>query len=171
MSRASTLDCFARASASTPRTQDSTSAADLRVAQLERQRTGVDARELEEVVDEAAERAHLFAHRRQVALGLAMPSSSASSIACIEASGVRRSWLAQATSSRRASKSRVRFAAISLKERGELGQLGRAALGRPRREVAARERGENRRRRSTPARDRPGDEEGGDRRQPRPTRP
>jgi hypothetical protein len=38
------------------------------------------------------------------------------SIACIEAIGVRRSWLAQATSSRRASKSAARREAISLKE-------------------------------------------------------
>ena len=39
--------------------------------------------------------------------GSASPSSIASSIACIEASGVRRSWLAHATSSRRASNSSI----------------------------------------------------------------
>ena len=54
------------------------------------------------------------------------------------ASGVRRSWLAQATSSRRASKSCSSFAAISLKARAELGELGRALLGRPCGQVAAR---------------------------------
>ena len=47
--------------------------------------------------------------------GSASPSSSASSIACMFASGVRRSWLAQATSWRRASKSPSTLAAISLK--------------------------------------------------------
>ncbi len=48
--------------------------------------------------------------------GSTRPSSSASSIACMFASGVRRSWLAQATSSRRASNRRSRLAAISLNE-------------------------------------------------------
>ena len=47
--------------------------------------------------------------------GSANPSSSASSIAVIEASGVRRSWLAQATSWRRASNSSSIEPAISLK--------------------------------------------------------
>ena len=55
------------------------------------------------------------------------------------ASGVRRSWLAQATSWRRASKSRSRFAAISLNAAASSRQLGGAVLGRARREVAARE--------------------------------
>ena len=49
--------------------------------------------------------------------GSARPSSIASSIAAIEATGVRRSWLAAATSSRRASKRLSRFAAIALNER------------------------------------------------------
>ena len=51
-----------------------------------------------------------------VASGVTSPSSSASSIACMFASGVRRSWLAHATSSRRASNRRSRLAAISLKD-------------------------------------------------------
>ena len=49
--------------------------------------------------------------------GSARPSSIASSMALIEATGVRRSWLAAATSSRRASKRPSRFAAISLNDR------------------------------------------------------
>ena len=52
------------------------------------------------------------------------------------ASGVRRSWLAQATSSRRESNSRRRFSPISLKRRGELRDLGRPILRRPSLEVA-----------------------------------
>ncbi len=42
----------------------------LRILQLQRQRAGVDARELEEVVDERPERPHLLAQRGQVVLGL-----------------------------------------------------------------------------------------------------
>ena len=38
--------------------------------QLERQRAGVDARELEEVVDEQRQAAHLLAERREVLGGL-----------------------------------------------------------------------------------------------------
>ena len=74
------------------------------------------------------ERAHLVAHLRQVVGRAARPSSTASSIACIDASGVRRSWLAWATSSRRASKSRSSSPAIRLKDGAELGELGRARL-------------------------------------------
>ena len=48
--------------------------------------------------------------------GWASPSSSASIIAFIAATGVRRSWLAQATSWRRASKTSSTFAAISLND-------------------------------------------------------
>ena len=48
--------------------------------------------------------------------GAARPSSTASSIACMFASGVRRSWLAHATSSRRVSKSRRRLSPISLND-------------------------------------------------------
>ena len=67
---------------------------------------------------------------------VASPSSIASSIAVIEAIGVRRSWLAAATSSRRASKRLSRFAAISLNERPSSRELARAVLGRARCEVA-----------------------------------
>ena len=65
-----------------------------------------------------------------------MPRASPASIA----RGVRRSWLAQATSSRRASKSCSRFAAISLNDRAELGELGRPGFGRTCGQVAGRER-------------------------------
>jgi ABC-type sugar transport system permease subunit len=51
-----------------------------------------------------------------VLLFVAASASTASSIAWRDASGVRRSWLAHATSSRRASKSRSRSAAIALKD-------------------------------------------------------
>ena len=74
---------------------------------------GVELGELEEVVDQHRHGPHLVVDRRHVVLGRHQPSSTASSIACRAASGVRRSWLAQATSSRRTSKRRSRFAAIS----------------------------------------------------------
>ena len=73
--------------------------------------------------------------------GRASPSLIASIIACIEASGVRRSWLAHATSSRRASKRRSIESAIALNDVGHLRDLGRSLLGRSRGEVAGGEPG------------------------------
>ena len=49
--------------------------------------------------------------------GCARPSSTASSMACTDASGARRSWLAQATSCRRASKRRSIDSAMPLNAR------------------------------------------------------
>ena len=114
---ATSSTCRAAASGSSSRSAESTRPATGSLLQLERQRAGVDPRQLEQVVDEQRERPHLLAQRRQVVVRLvARPSSIASIIACIEASGVRRSWLAQATSSRRASKSCSMLAAIALNE-------------------------------------------------------
>ena len=45
----------------------------LRLADLEREHACIDTRQLEEIVDEPAERAHLLAHGGQVALGLGQP--------------------------------------------------------------------------------------------------
>ena len=84
--------------------------------QLECESTGVNARELEEVVDEQRKGRTCSRRTGTYSPGSPRPSSSASSIACMLASGVRRSWLAQATSSRRVSKRRPRFAPISLKD-------------------------------------------------------
>ena len=124
-------------------------ARDRKLLQLERERAGVDPRELEQVVDE---RASASAPGRAASAGspraAARPSSIASIIACIEASGVRRSWLAQATSSRRASKSCSMLAAIALNDVGELRDLAR------RRRSARARRG--RRRRAAPRRRRRG---------------
>ena len=120
---------FARASASRPRTHDVIERVEVGVVQLKREDAGVDARELEEVVDErstAFEPGRLSAGR--YSSGSASPSSIASSIACIEASGVRRSWLAQATSSRRASKSRSIDSAIALNDPTHLRELAGAFL-------------------------------------------
>ena len=64
------------------------------------------------------------------------------------ASGVRRSWLAHATSSRRASKRCSTLAAISLNDAREVCELSRAVLGRTCREVAARQLDDARRIRS-----------------------
>ena len=71
--------------------------------------------------------------------GSTRPSSRASSIACMLASGVRRSWLAHATSSRRASNSCSRLAAISLNDEARSATSAGPRLGRAHREVAARE--------------------------------
>ena len=84
---------------------------------LQRERARVDPGELEEVVDEERRgRAPARAERGRTPRASARSSSTASSIACMLASGVRRSWLAQATSSRRVSKRRRRLSPISLKE-------------------------------------------------------
>ena len=80
-----------------------------------------------------------------VSSGAARPSSSASSIACMFASGVRRSWLAQATSSRRASNSRSRLAAISLNDAARSATSAGPDSGARTREVAGRERAPTRR--------------------------
>ena len=80
---------------------------------------------------------------RRYSSGVARPSSIASSIAAIEAIGVRRSWLAAATSSRRASKRRSRFGGHLVERAAELGELARAVLGARTLEVS---RGELRRR-------------------------
>ena len=107
-----------RASASNPLRHDSTSGASCDGADLERERAGVDAGELEEVVDEHCRAgAPARGAGRGTRPGSARPSSIASSMAVIDAIGVRRSWLAAATSSRRASKRPSRLAAISLNDR------------------------------------------------------
>ena len=99
--------------------------------ELEGERTRVDACQLEKVVDERARAPAPAPERGKARRGSTRPSSSASSIACMLASGVRRSWLAQATSSRRASKSRSRLAAISLNETARSRDLRRAAARAP----------------------------------------
>ena len=53
----------------------------------------VDARELEEVVDETGQAPRLILEGRRYSVGVARPSSIASSIAAIEATGARRSRL------------------------------------------------------------------------------
>ena len=68
--------------------------------------------------------------------GSASPSSIASIIACIDASGVRRSWLAHATSSRRASKSRSIESAIALTERATSATSTGPLVGRACREIS-----------------------------------
>ena len=93
----------ARASASTPRMQECTrgaTAATCSHARARRRRSGRARRGRRQVCRVGA-RAPAEA---QVLLGCASPSSIASSMALIDATGVRRSWLAAATSSRRASK-------------------------------------------------------------------
>jgi hypothetical protein len=85
------------------------------VSQLERQRACVDARVLEEVVDERAERSRLLPQRLDVLLRPCDPVLDRLDHRADRASGVRRSWLAHATSSRRASKSSSSRVAIALK--------------------------------------------------------
>ena len=70
--------------------------------------------------------------------GSPTPSSRASSIAWMFASGVRRSWLAHATSCRRASNSPSMLAAIRWGG-GQLGHLGGPVLRRTRREISTRQ--------------------------------
>ena len=107
--------------------------------QLECEHAGVDARELEEVVDEEREARTCSRRTGRYSAGSPRPSSSASSIACMLASGVRRSWLAQATSSRRVSKRRAELLAHLVEGGGELRNLCGPTLRSPCREVPARE--------------------------------
>ena len=75
---------------------------------------------------------------------------------------MRRSWLAQATSWRRASNSSSIEPAISLKLRAELGKLARAAGGRARAEVAGGELGRRAAEAVERAEDPAGEEQRGD---------
>ena len=105
-----------RASASTPRRHDSTTGSS-GAARSSRVSAPASMRASSKRSSTSDERTPTCSRSTgRVVSGSTRPSSSASSIACMFASGVRRSWLAHATSSRRASKSRSRLSAISLNE-------------------------------------------------------
>ena len=125
-----------RASASTPRSEASTAPAIGASSSSRPSAPCVDLRELEEVVDQGGERVRLLLERRQRLGRCHHTVWSASNIAWMFASGVRRSWLAQATSSRRASNSRSRLAAISLNDACEVVELRGAGARRAHGEVA-----------------------------------
>ncbi len=119
------------------------------LVQLERDCAGVDAGELEEVVDEEPERPHLLPHRREVALGLGQ--------AVLERlehrlhRGERRPEVVARPGDELAPGVEESLdVGRHLVERGrQIGELGGPALGRPRREIAA---GERRGRRAARAR-------------------
>ena len=136
---ASSRTCRLRASASTLAKATRDDGCDRKPVQLERERACVDSSELEEVVDEQRQRPYLLRSTGTYSSGPARPSSIASSIACMFASGVRRSWLAHATSSRRVSKSRWRLSPISLNDVARSASSVGPPLGHARLEVAARE--------------------------------
>ena len=87
--------------------------------------------------DERREDAQLLADQRQVLVGRREPVLDGLDHRPNDASGVRRSWLAHATSSRRASNSCSRFAAISLNAELSSHELARPRLGGAGGEIAA----------------------------------
>ena len=141
-----------------------------RLAELEREQPRVDPRELEEVVDELPEHVDLLAHRRQVVLRLGEPVLDRLEHR-LQRGERRPQVVARPGDELPASVEQLLDVARHLVERGsQLRELAWAAVWRPRRKLAARERGRRRREAADPGRDRVGDEPGragGDRRRGR----
>ena len=106
--------------------------------QLVGERTRIDARQLEEIVDEDAEPARVLLQRAPgTPRAVASPSSIASSIARIDATGVRRSWLAATIELAACVEEALELGSHRVERAAELGELARAVRRRPHREVAA----------------------------------
>ena len=128
--RDSTRTPRASARAATPRTQPATRPSSAHVAQLERELPRRRCARARRGRPPGGSRWRTWSRiAGRYCSGGASPSSTASSIAWSEASGVRRSWLAWATSSRRASKSRSSSARHAVEGRPQLGELAGTGLG------------------------------------------
>ena len=127
-----------------PRRQDSTRAGKRRLLELEGESAGVDSSELEQVVDERAERPHLLAQRRQVPLRIGKPVLERLEHRLHVRE--RRPQVVARPGDELAARVEepLDVGGHLVEARGELGQLGRAVLRGACRQVAASEGGRRR---------------------------